>query len=275
MQEQKKEEEVIKPSTITTFRGDVFVSNLEKLMTSKQALENLEILSQRTCQLDMNLISYRTLHHWDAMGLIECGRESSKTGWRKFNLVEVLWLHVIIKFRDMGVSLEKIGEAKTIFFEKIGNLDLKFVEYYLVGALYFKIPAFFVMPSGELPAFLSYDEMTQAMEFGLFNNAILIHLNPLLNKIFKKIEIRSDFSSKRTLTKEQRKICDFMDMEDFDSMTISKANGKISEVEFEKGFSRKVPFREIIKNESDLLITTKISNSLVVSTKRTKRKKLD
>lgn len=275
MQEEKKEEPAVNLPMITIFRGHIFVSNLQKLIDSKQALENLKILSQRTCQLDTNLISYRTLHHWDSMGLIECGRESSKSGWRKFNLVEVLWLHVIIKFRDMGVSLEKIGEAKTIFFEKIGNFTLKFVEYYLVGALYFKTPTFFVMPSDEVAAFLSYDEMTQAIEVGLLNNAVLIHLNPLLNKIFKKIEVSSDFSSKRAVTKEQRKICDFMDMEDFDLMKISKADGKISEVEFEKGFSREVPYREIIKNETDVLVTTKISNSLVVSTKRTKRKKLD
>ena len=112
MQEEKEEKPAVNPSMIIIFRGHIFVSNLQKLIDSKQALENLKILSQRTCQLDTNLISYRTLHHWDSMGLIECGRESSKSGWRKFNLVEVLWLHVIIKSRDMGVSLERIGKAK-------------------------------------------------------------------------------------------------------------------------------------------------------------------
>lgn len=275
MQEEKKDELSVNPSMITIFRGHIFVSNLQKLIDSKQALQNLKSLSQRTCQLDMNLISYRTLHHWDSVGLIECGRESSKSGWRKFNLVEALWLHVIIKFRDMGVSLEKIGEAKTIFFEKIGNLNLKFIDYYLVGVLYFKTPTFFVMPSDEVPAFLSYDEMTQAMEAGLLNNAILIHLNPLLNKIFKKIEVCSDFSSKRTLTKEQRKVCDFMDMEDFDSMKISKADGKISEVEFEKGFSRKESYRKVIESETDALITVRRSKGVVASIKRAKRAKLN
>ena len=72
MQEQKKEEKVVKPSMSTVFRGHIFVSNLQKLIDSEQALENLKILAQRTCQFDMNLISYRTLHHWDSMGLIEC-----------------------------------------------------------------------------------------------------------------------------------------------------------------------------------------------------------
>lgn len=264
----------IRSSMFTIFRGETFVSNLSKLMASKQVLKNLETLSQRTCQLDVNLVSYRTLHHWDSMGLIECGRESSKSGWRKFNLVEVLWLNVIIKFRDLGISLEKIKDAKTLFFEKIPGINLKYVEYYLVGALYFKQPAFFVMTSDHESEFLSYEELTNAMEVGLLNNSILIHLNPVLNKIFKKIEIGSNFSFKRPVTNEQNTICDVIEQIDFDSIKFSKINGKISDIEFEKGFSGKVPFREIIKNETDALISTRLSNGVVASVKLAKRAKL-
>ncbi|MCA2541747.1 MAG: MerR family transcriptional regulator [Microcystis sp. M54BS1] len=273
--ESEEEPTTIRSSMFTIFRGETFASNLSKLMASKQVLKNLNELSQRTCQLDVNLVSYRTLHHWDSMGLIECGRESSKSGWRKFNLVEVLWLNVIIKFRDLGISLEKIRDAKTLFFEKIPGIELKYVEYYLVGALYFKQPSFFVMHSDYGSEFLSYEELTSAMEVGLLNNAVLIHLNPLLNKIFKKIEVGSNFSFKRPVTNDQNIVCAFMNQEDFDSMKFIKANGKITEMEFEKGFSAKVPYREIIKDETDVLVTTKISNSLVVSTKRTKKIKLD
>ncbi len=175
----------------------------------------------------------------------------------------------------MGISLEKIKDAKALFFEMIPGIDLKYVEYYLVGALYFKQPAFFVMASDHESEFLSYEELTSAMEVGLLSNAVLIHLNPLLNKIFKKIEVGSNFSFKRPVTNNQNIVCDFMNQEDFDSMKLIKTNGKITEMEFEKGFSAKVPYHEIIKNETDVLLTTKISNSLVVSTKRAKRIKLD
>lgn len=269
------EQAAMRNSMITVFRGNTFVSNLRKLLESKQALKNIELLSQRTCQIDVNSVSYRTLHHWDSVGLIECGRESSKAGWRKFNLVETLWLHVIIKFRDMGISLEKIGKAKSLFFEKIPGLDLKYAEYYVVGALYFKTPSFFVTPPDGPSEFLSYEEMIGAMEVGLLDNAILIHLNPLLNKIFKKIEVESDFAFKRSVTDEQNTICDLLDKEDFDSLKISKTNGKISDVEFEKGFSRQTPYHEIVRDETDAIISTRISDGIVASRKRVKRVKLD
>lgn len=261
-------------SIVTICRGTTFSSNLKKLIDSKQALKNLEILSKRTCQLDANTVSYRTLHHWDSIGLIKCGRESSNSGWRKFNLVEILWLHAIIKFRNMGVSLETIGRAKSIFFETIPDLELKYAEYYIVSALYFKIPAFFVTLSDGTSEFLSYEEMTDAIEVGLLDNAILIHLNPLLNTILKKIEIESDFKFKRTLTDEQNKICDLLNQEDFDSIKLTKVDGKISNIEIEKGFSRDVAYEEIRQDQADAVISTRIQKGLPVSTKLVKRLKL-
>ena len=175
----------------------------------------------------------------------------------------------------MGVSLNSISKVKSIFFEKIPGLHLKFFEYYLISALYFKTPTFFVISSEGDSAFLSYEEMSGVIEVGLLNHCTLIHLNPLLNQIFKKIEIKSEFQFKRSVTDDQNKICDLMDQEDFDSIKISKAEGKVSNVEIEKGFPRNVPYCEISKNETDAIISTRISKGVVASTKRVKRVKLD
>ncbi len=258
----------------TYFRGDVFFSNLEKLKDSEQALKNLELFRERTCELKLDSVSYRTLHHWDSINLIECERESS-TGWRRFNLAEVLWVHVITKMREMGISLEKVAQAKPFFFEKIPHNDLKYIEYYVVAALYFKTPAFFVtIPDGQ-SEFLSYTEMTSAMCFNWITDGLFIHLNPLMNKIFQKIEIESKFPIERPVTLEQNELCNIMNKEDFDSLKITKAKGKISNVEIEKGFTRHVPYNEIAKNETEAIISTRISDGVVASRKRVKRIKLD
>lgn len=269
------EKQSVTRSLISTVRGDAFALNLSKLFESKQVLNNLEILSQRTCQVNMDTVSYRTLHHWDSQGLIECGRDSSKSGWRKFNLIEALWLHVIVRFRDLGISLEKIANAKTYFFEEIPKAELKYIEYYIVAALYFKKPIFFVLCSGGTSELLLYDEMTCAIEVGFLDYAVIIHLNPLLNTIFKKIEVKSDFAFKRQVSEEQDKICDILDFEDFDSLRITKANGKISDAELEKGFSGKVSYQDVLQEETDVVISTRLSKGVVASRKRTKRLKFE
>ena len=121
----------IRSSMLTIFRGHRFVTNLNKLIDSTQAMRNIEVLSQRNCELKIDTLSYRTLHHWDSIGLIECQRESG-SGWRRFNLVEAIWVHVIIELRNMGISLNSISKVKSIFFEKIPGSHLKFFDYYLI-----------------------------------------------------------------------------------------------------------------------------------------------
>jgi hypothetical protein len=141
--------------------------------------------------------------------------------------------------------------------------------------MYFKTPAFFVTLPNCQSEFLSYTEFTSAMSFGWINDGILIHLNPLMNKIFKKIEIESKFPLERPVTLEQHHLCDIMDKEEFDSLKITKSNGKISNVEIEKGFSRDMPYHEIRKNQTDAVISTRIEKGIEISTKRTKRIKLN
>lgn len=261
-------------SIFSTSRGDVFLSNLDIVIYSQQALKNIELLSRRTCEIKIENLSYRTLHHWDSIGLIECERES-ESGWRRFNIIETVWVYVIAKFRSMGVALDAISKAKLTFFEKIPGLELRYFDYYLIGALYFSTPIFFVTPSNAYSEFLSYDEVANAMEAHLLSDCLLIHLNPLLNQVFKNIEIESKFSIRRPVTLEQSKICDLMNQEDFDSFKITKASGKISQVEIEKGFPGNAPYKEICENKTDAVISTRIANGLAVSRKRAKRVKLD
>lgn len=258
---------------LSYFRGDIFYNNLKKLINAKQAMRNLEILSQRNNELNIETLSYRTLHHWDSLGLIECQRGAG-SGWRKFNVAETLWVHVIIELRNMGVSLNSISKVKPIFFEEIPSHNLKYLDYYLVAALYFKTPVFFVISSTEDYEFLSYEEMSAAMMSGCLNHCTLIHLNPLMDKIFKKIKIVSEFPLKRTLTDEQNKICNFIDQEDFDSIKISKVDDKISNIEIERGFSKDVPYKKIREHQTNALITTRVANGVDVSTKLVKRIKL-
>jgi hypothetical protein len=91
-----------------------------------------------------------------------------------------MWVHVIAKFRSMGVALDAISKAKLTFFEKIPSLELKYFDYYLIAALYFSTPVFFVAPNNASSEFFSYEEMSCAMEAkGLEKNK----LNDLVKKL--------------------------------------------------------------------------------------------
>jgi len=69
-------------------------------------------------------ISYRTLNHYDSLSLLLINRKDSKS-WRKFNVIELVWIELVVILREIGMSLSKIKILKTKIFEegKKGSID--------------------------------------------------------------------------------------------------------------------------------------------------------
>ncbi|MEI8224493.1 MAG: MerR family transcriptional regulator [Bacteroidota bacterium] len=55
-------------------------------------------------------VDYRWIDHWHSKGLLIGNYEDRK--WRKFNLIEYVWLKMIIKMRGFNLSLETVKSVK-------------------------------------------------------------------------------------------------------------------------------------------------------------------
>ena len=78
---------------------------------------NLEFktkLNHKQYSLSEPSVTPRVLHHWYQTGVITDRRAKGK-GWSKFSFTELVWIKLIIRLREFGLSLDKI---------KIGKEDL-------------------------------------------------------------------------------------------------------------------------------------------------------
>jgi hypothetical protein len=95
---------------------------LEKLMNKHGiTLQAIEKIYPKLYEPSMNLsitgVPARVYFYWKKSGLIESfGEDESKKGWIKINLIEYLWIKVIVILRDYGVPFEKIKETKELMF---------------------------------------------------------------------------------------------------------------------------------------------------------------
>jgi len=55
--------------------------------------------------------SYRTINNWDQHGLLENSR-IEKTSWRKFSLMDCVWIKIISDLRTFGYPLKKLRIVK-------------------------------------------------------------------------------------------------------------------------------------------------------------------
>lgn len=238
-------------------RSDAFLSRAYNICKSKEIQEMLTVFRTKTAyyDIDKDLKFYRVLSHWDAKGLIECERESTNS-WRKFNLIEALWVSVVQKLRYLNASLDDIGYAKTSFFEILDwEFPISLAEYYVLGAVFQNKPTFFVVPS-LLSDFYFYEDLTEALATGRFDSCLVIHLNPLLNKLLPKEGITSKFPFETKITWEQQRILEILQKEDFDQITFKKEHGKLFRCDVEKGFAPNLSEHALKQGYENVDITT-------------------
>lgn len=219
----------------------------------------LNLFRNRTAYYDMDKDwrFYRVLSHWDSKGLIECERESTN-GWRKFNLVEALWVLVIQKLRIRETSLETIQHIKSQFFEILDwDFPITLAEYYALGAIFQQKPTFFVLPS-LLCDFYFYEDLQHALANFRFDSCVIIHLNPLLNKLLPKEGVQSRFPFESAITWEQQESLDILQKEDFDQITFKKENGKLLRCDVEKRFPPHLSEHALKQGFHNVDITTHI-----------------
>jgi DNA-binding transcriptional MerR regulator len=57
-------------------------------------------------------VNYRWLDHWSSKGLLL--NSYNKHKWKKFNLIEFVWIRVILKIREFNMSLKTVSAVKEL-----------------------------------------------------------------------------------------------------------------------------------------------------------------
>lgn len=257
---------------ITMFRGEHFAINVAKAHESQKCQKLIKNFRPRILTLKQEDATYRTLSHWDTMELLECEREGEK-GWRRFNLIERLWVQVIIQLRKIGLSLEKIKLSKPFFFEKISDSCwITYAEYYCLSAFALARPVQFIVLEDGQAEFLDCAELQDAEKWTSLTHYISLSLNNMLSSILKK-SLKINHPLKREVSLDQYNICDLIDSEDFDFLRIAKDKGEMIGFEYQKSFSGRIPEEELTDNFNNYEIKKNIVNGHVASRTRIVREK--
>lgn len=56
---------------------------------------------------DLENITYRTINYWDEKGYLT-GVQNEGNKWRKFDFIQLIWIHLLDKCRQLGISLESV-----------------------------------------------------------------------------------------------------------------------------------------------------------------------
>lgn len=232
-------------------------------------------LNEKKHRLESGNVSYRILNHWEQKGLLSSNRPEGK-GWRKYSVIDVIWVHIITRLREFGYPLEKIYLVKEFLsISPNPNKPFPLLEFYIASA-YAKVPSFLaVFANGEAhPCKLSEFENSRSFGF-VKGDALLISINEILQKLNPGKDMRPDYSRNYELSSEEVSLIVAIRLNNWSEIRIRGKQGKINMIERTEDVDPDTRIIEILRSGDYQTIDVKQEDGKVVSVKRTIKKKME
>ena len=178
--------------------------------------------------------TFRIINYWESVGLLDDKRKSGGEGWRKFSMMDMVFMHLLAKLREFDFSIQKLKIVKddlekTLTVGKT-KTDITILEYaYMraVGAKNGGNTYLLITPDGHADCVTQKDILLmQALE-EMPEGYICINFNQLLSERVKlgkrKIPVHSENAF--VLSEKEQTILEVLRTKKYKSITIAPKEG--------------------------------------------------
>ena len=161
--------------------GESFEYAFASYHFSKESKWLRELVRDKRFKMSDTSISYRAITNWDKLGLLPQGVASE--GWRRFSLVELLWIKAVKKMRTFGMSLEQIASFK----ESVMDWNKKtktypYFEYYIASAMLSKSDPYIVISNSSV-AVMTMDDIETHKSISGSVSLLIISIREILKSV--------------------------------------------------------------------------------------------
>ncbi|MEO6406519.1 MAG: MerR family transcriptional regulator [Ferruginibacter sp.] len=233
-----------------------------------------QLLNSKERKVTFETISYRQLNSWEQQGLLNGNREGRE--WRRFSVMDALWVKIIDELRTFGMSWERIKVAKeSLSYEsKKCGVEMPLLEFYTAFAIGCKMTVLLLIFKDGIAVPCSATQYKVAKEIVGITNHIQISLNDLLQEMFPEVDLRPNQKVEMPIDIDEMEILAFLRVGDFEKVEIKYKGGKIDLIE---GTEREITQRvhDVINEKCyEEIKIRKRDDGVVTSIVRTRKKKL-
>lgn len=193
-------------------------------------------ITEKTHPISTTEESYRVINHWDEKKLL-LNSPNRDAGWRKFSIVDILWISIIRELRSIGLGIPEITIVKNKIFKSFSfnkSADTTYFEVFIMLAHTKKADvSLIVLPDGN--SALTNEEDLQSAEvlFSRYKTFIKISINTLLAEILKNPELGKKNTHLLALDEKQTELLirPFED-ENLKAANLTYRQGKLEKIDF-------------------------------------------
>ena len=138
--------------------------------------------------------THRLINHWADSGLIgDAGREANQ-GWRKFSVVDLIWVHVLMEMRKFGMPLEamKLGYQSTFFSVAKPSMKIPIFEFSVFRCM-LRDPMYMIVFSDGWCEYLFKHDYEFNLQIGVLDEKsyLVVNLSKCVRSVLPSIETPS------------------------------------------------------------------------------------
>jgi len=170
--------------------------------------------------------SYRAVNHWSNLGLLDDSRPEEAKGWRKFSVVDLVWLKALAEFRKFGVALDKIK----VGYEALKEFD-RLLEFGVFSAI-MRNAIYLVIFSDGYIELANREALSAGESLGLLQDSsyLVISINNCLRDIFPDNDLRPHLNNFQ-LSDKEISVLSALRIGKHDEINIHKKNGDVDRID--------------------------------------------
>lgn len=210
--------------------------------------------------------TYRIINHWESNGLIDSKRKDER-GWRKFSLIEIIWLEIIKRLRQFGVSIKNINKIRKQlqrFQDKCEGSSFPELEFLCASFPIHKEPTYLLVYK-DFSIDLALQSQMDVLEESLKSTEFIrISLHSVIKTLFPRKDFEPKINNKVVLNDQEMILMGHIRSGFFDEISITMKDGRINRlVKSTKNIERKL--NELLSEKNYDTITLKRENGNIVS----------
>ncbi|MFN3405596.1 MAG: helix-turn-helix domain-containing protein [Cytophagaceae bacterium] len=264
-------EQALKSSNLI-HKGDDYLIGFSQYFSNPNNLIS-KALNKRTKPINLDLISYRQLNSWEKEGLLNCDRIDER-GWRKFSLIDSVWLLIINELREFGYPIKMIQKVKIELseFSPQTNTPMPLLEFHTAFALN-GMPVFLLIFKDASISILNYEQYKLNKEVFGIQNHLLLNINSFLQKLIPNKNLPVKYKKEIELNGDELTLISLLRLGSYERVEIKYKNGKMDLFTLEEKMETKEKIIDIIHQHNYQEITLVVNDKKTVSIIRKVKKK--
>lgn len=266
---------ITKNHSISIYQNEAFDNGFYQYFKNIANNKVSQVLNSTDRNVKIESISYRQLNSWEKEDLLTVQREGRE--WRRFTIIDAIWVKIIKELREFGMSREQVKTAKKCLefeSEKCG-VAMPMLEFYTAFVIGAKMPVMLLVFKDGAAAPCSLTQYKVAKEVVGVDNHIQISLNDLLQGMFPEVDLKPVFKSELPLDVDEMELLAFLRVGKYEKVEIFYQGGKMRTVEGMQRMDVSALITDVIKQHKYQKIEVVVEDGKNVSVRRTVKKQLN